>query len=135
MLTKTASVQRLVLVRLNTGDDVLKGIRDAVAENGIRTGVILGGVGSVSRYRAHVVETTNVPPGDVLFGEEGAYDILSIMGLIMDGRVHAHITLSNPHHALGGHLEEGCRVLTFAVVVMAEIAGTALTDWDRLAQP
>jgi hypothetical protein len=32
---------------------------------------------------------------------------------------------------MGGHLEEGCRVLTFAVVVMAEAPDVDLTDWDR----
>ena len=134
MLTRSANIQRLVVVRLNTGDDVLESIRNAVAENGVRTGAILTGVGSVSRYRVHVVETVNMPPGDVLFGEDGPYDILSITGLVIDGRVHAHITLSNTQKALGGHLEEGCRILTFGVVLIAEMAETALTDWDRPGQ-
>jgi hypothetical protein len=134
MITRSANIQRLVIVRLSTGDDVLESIRNAVAENGVRTGAVLSGVGSVSRYRVHVVETVNMPPGDVIFGEEGPYDILSITGLIIDGRVHAHITLSDTQKALGGHLEEGCRVLTFGVVLIAEIAETVLTDWDRPGQ-
>ena len=134
MITRSANIQRLVIVRLSTGDDVLESIRNAVAENGVRTGAVLSGVGSVSRYRVHVVETVNMPPGDVIFGEEGPYDILSITGLIIDGRVHAHITLSDTQKALGGHLEEGCRILTFGVVLIAEIAETVLTDWDRPGQ-
>jgi predicted DNA-binding protein with PD1-like motif len=134
MLTKSATIQRLVIARLNTGDDALESIRNAVTDNGVRTGAILSGVGSVSRYRVHVVETINLPPGDVFFGEEGPYDILSITGLIIDGRVHAHITLSDAQKVLGGHLEEGCRILTFGVVLIAEIAETVLSDWDRLGQ-
>jgi predicted DNA-binding protein with PD1-like motif len=134
MLTRSANIQRLVVVRLSTGEDVLKSIQNAVTENGVRTGAVLSGVGSVSRYRVHVVETVNMPPGDVFFGEEGPYDILCITGLIIDGRVHAHITLSDTQKALGGHLEEGCRILTFGVVLIAEIAETVLTDWDRPGQ-
>jgi predicted DNA-binding protein with PD1-like motif len=134
MITRSADIQRLIVVRLSTGEDVLESIRNAVAENGVRTGAVLSGVGSVSRYRVHVVETVNMPPGDVLFGEDGPYDILSITGLVIDGRVHAHITLSNTQKALGGHLEEGCRILTFGVVLIAEMAETVLTDWDRPGQ-
>jgi predicted DNA-binding protein with PD1-like motif len=134
MLTRSADIQRLIVVRLSTGEDVLESIRNAVTENGIRTGAVLSGVGSVSRYRVHVVETVNLPPGDVFFGEEGPYDILCITGLVIDGRVHAHITLSDTQKALGGHLEEGCRILTFGVVLIAEIAETVLTDWDRPGQ-
>jgi predicted DNA-binding protein with PD1-like motif len=49
----------------------------------------------------------------------------------VNGQVHAHITFSNTELAMGGHLEEGCRVLTFAVVVMAEAVDVNLTGWDR----
>ena len=134
MLVQSSDISRLVVVRLTSGDDVLQAIRRAVEENGITTGAILTGVGSVSRYRVHVVETTNLPPGDVFFGEEGPYDILAIAGLVIDGRVHAHITLSNTEQALGGHLEEGCEILTFGVVVLAETADMSLTDWDKMEQ-
>jgi predicted DNA-binding protein with PD1-like motif len=51
--------------------------------------------------------------------------------LVVNGEVHAHITFSNTELAMGGHLEEGCRVLTFAVVVMAEAVDVDLTGWDR----
>lgn len=134
MLAQSSNISRLVVVRLNSGDDVLQAIRRAVEENGITTGAILSGVGSVSRYRVHVVETTNLPPGDVFFGEEGPYDILAITGLVIDGRVHAHITLSNTETALGGHLEEGCQALTFGVVMIAETPDMSLTDWDKMGQ-
>ena len=96
--------------------------------------MILSGVGSISSYHVHVVETTNLPPGDIFFRGEGAFDVLSVTGLVMDGRVHAHITFSNTEKAMGGHLEEGCRILSFGVVVMAEVEGLDLAGWDRLGQ-
>ena len=130
MLVQSGSVRRLVVVRLDSGEDVLHSIGAAVKETGIRHGLILTGVGSISRYHVHVVETTNLPPGDVFFRGEGAFDILSINGLVLDGRVHAHITFSNTEKALGGHLEEGCTVLTFGVVVLAETEKMDFADWD-----
>ncbi len=131
-MVQEASLRRLVLARLNPGDDVLLGLREAVRESGIRNGVVLTGIGSVSRYRVHVVRTTNLPPGDTFFEDEGPYDILSITGYVLDGRVHAHITLSNKEQAAGGHLEEGCRVLTFAVITLADTDAPSLADWDRV---
>ncbi len=31
---------------------------------------------------------------------------------------------------MGGHLEEGCRVLTFAIVVLAEMPEADFSRWD-----
>ena len=134
MRVESAECGQLFIVRLDSGEDLLQSLRAAVAEKGIRHGVILSGVGSISSYHVHVVETTNLPPGDIFFRGEGAFDVLSVTGLVMDGRVHAHITFSNTEKAMGGHLEEGCRILTFGVVVMAEVEGPDLSDWDRLGQ-
>ena len=72
-----------------------------------------------------------MPPGNTFVQGEGPFDILSVTGLVVDGAVHAHITFSNSELAMGGHLEEGCRVLTFAVVVMVEALGADLTGWDK----
>jgi len=134
MRIQHGGLSRLLVVRLDSGEDVLLGIRAAVDEAGIRHALILSGVGSISRYHVHVVKTTNVPPGDVFFQGEGPYDILSITGMVMDGRVHAHITFSNTEGAMGGHLEEGCRILSFGVVMLAQTDGMDLTDWDRMRQ-
>ena len=48
----------------------------------------------------------------------GSADVIGMNGYIMDGRVHAHITLANPERAFGGHLEPGTNVFTFAVVTL-----------------
>jgi len=133
MVTQTASIRRLVLVRLDPGEDLLLALRQAVAQSGIQHGLVLSGIGSLSRYHVHVVKTTNLPPGDVFFAEDGPFDILVLTGYILDGRVHAHLSVSNTEKAIGGHLEEGCRVLTFAVVTLAETDDSVdLTDWDRV---
>jgi predicted DNA-binding protein with PD1-like motif len=124
-------VPRYLAVRLDPGEDVLDALESAVRQHGIRNAAILSGVGSLKRYRVHVVETTNMPPGNVFFGGDGPYDILAVTGLVVNGSVHAHISFSDTRHAMGGHLETGCTVLTFAVVIMAEMTGADLTGWDQ----
>jgi predicted DNA-binding protein with PD1-like motif len=131
MRSQSFGASRFVALRLDPGEDVLLSLRSAVAEQGIRNAAILSGVGSLDRYHFHVVKTTNMPPGNTFVAGEGPFDILAVTGLVVDGKVHAHITFSNTELAMGGHLEEGCRVLTFAVVVMAEAFDVELTGWDR----
>lgn len=132
MHTQATQIGRLVMLRLNPEDDVLQSIRAGVEQNGIRSGVILSGIGSLSRYHVHVVDKPELPTRDAFFGAEGPFDILSVTGLIIEGRVHAHITLSNTERAVGGHLEEGCRVLTFAMVIIADTPDVVLRGWDQV---
>lgn len=131
MRTQPFGASRFVALRLDPGEDVLLSLRAAVVEQGIRNAAILSGLGSLDRYHFHVVKTTNMPPGNTFVRGDGPFDILSVTGLVVDGAVHAHITFSNTEVAMGGHLEEGCRVLTFAVVVVAEAPDADFTNWDR----
>jgi uncharacterized protein len=131
MRTQTFGPSRFITLRLDPGDDVLLSLQAAVVEHGIRNAAILSGVGSLDRYHFHVVKTTNMPPGNTFVRGDGPFDILSVTWLVVNGAVHAHITFSNTEVAMGGHLEEGCRVLTFAVVIMAEALDVDFTAWDK----
>ena len=122
----------MLLIRMDTGDDILESLRAAVAQHGIKNGVILGEIGSILSYHVHIVDTTSLPPHDVFLKGDGPFDILSLNGLILDGRVHAHITFSDSEKAMGGHLEEGCRILSFSVAYLRETPDVDLTGWDRI---
>ena len=132
MRQQSVEINQLILVRLNPGDDLLDAVTLAAKENGVQNGLILSGIGSLSAYRVHVVKTTGLPPGDVFFEGEGPFDILQVTGVVLDGRVHAHITFSNTEKAMGGHLERGCRVLTFSVITLADTPDADLTQWDMV---
>ncbi len=132
MLARPADLRRLLVVRLDPGEDILASLQAAVGAQDLRNGLILNGVGSISCYHVHVVATTGLPPRNTFMRGEGAYDILSLTGAVMDGRVHAHITFGNTEMALGGHMEEGCRVLTLGLAVLAETPGLEMGGWDEL---
>lgn len=50
---------------------------------------------------------------------------IGMNGYIIDGKIHAHITLANPDKAFGGHLEPGMPVFAFAIVTL-EVLGDGL---------
>jgi predicted DNA-binding protein with PD1-like motif len=137
MIVQDMLPNRFVYVRLDPGQDLLLGLRQAVEEAGITHGAILAGVGSLSTFHFHVVSTPVMPPDNAFVKGEGPFDILTVTGAILDGRVHAHVTFSDTEIAMGGHLEEGCTVLTFAIIVIVDTSTPALemSHWDHVARP
>ena len=123
---------RVIMMRIAPGEDLLRELERAVGQHGVRNGVFLSGAGSLTRTCVHVVASTELPPENVFVEREGAVDILAVTGYVLGGRVHAHLTVSDDQAAIGGHLEPGCQVLTFAMVALAETPGIDLSDWDRV---
>jgi predicted DNA-binding protein with PD1-like motif len=131
--TFSLPIARVVVVRLKNGADMLDGLRQAVAREKIKNAVIMSGFGSVTSYHVHVVGNTTFPPKDVFTSEHGPFDILAVGGLVLDGRVHAHITLRSTQQTTGGHLEPGTSVFTFSVISLGVLTDSAdlsrLDDW------
>jgi predicted DNA-binding protein with PD1-like motif len=116
--TITGNFSRIVVVRLKHGTDVLEGLQKAAEMQNIKNAAILSGIGSLTQYHVHVVNNTSFPPGNTFMKQSGPSDLLNVNGYIIDGRVHAHITLSDDKRALGGHLEPGTKVFTFAIITI-----------------
>jgi uncharacterized protein len=132
MRIESGTIKRVHIVHLNPGDDILPSLRKAVAEKNIKHGVIMGAIGSVTSYHFHVVNSPDLPPAELYPKGDGPYDIATMTGFIFNGRVHCHIIFSDERIAFGGHLEEGCKVLTFNVVPIAELEDLDITDFDTL---
>ena len=129
--TIQSPVSRVVVVRLKNKTDMLEGLKQAVAREKIKNAVFISGFGSVTSYQTHVVGNTTFPPKETFTKESGPFDILTVSGMVLDGKVHAHITLATPAKALGGHLEPGTSVFTFATVTLGILSDAAdLTKVD-----
>ena len=115
--------KRLLVVKLKNGDDVLKDLERELKEAHVLNGVILTGVGSTTSYHVHVVDSDTLPVDNVFFKDAAPFDIVNIQGHVFNGRVHAHISLADAINAnqVGGHLESGCKVLTFCAITVMEI--------------
>lgn len=130
-LTVSTQFRRIVVVRMKNQVDILQGLRDAVAREKIKNAVILSGAGSLVSYHVHVVSNTTLPATETFTKEEGPFDLLTATGYIIDGRVHCHISFANPQKAMGGHLEPGTRVFTFAIITLGVLdEGVSLARMD-----
>src|SRR5436309_15736056 len=128
--TIRSPIDRVVIVRLKNKTDMLDGLKQAVAREKIKNAVIISGFGSVTSYQVHVVENTTFPPKDKFTKESGPFDILTVSGMVLDGKVHPHTTLSSPQKTTGGHLEPGTFVFTFATITLGILSDSA--DLTRL---
>jgi len=111
--------ERILVLRFKYQTDLLDGLERMVKEQKIRNAVIISAVGSVRSYHFHVVSNGTFPSKNVYVkNPDGPADITSMNGYVIDGRIHAHITMSDPDKAFGGHLESGTNIFTFAIVTL-----------------
>jgi uncharacterized protein len=111
--------ERIVVLRFKFGTDLLAGLQKMIAQEKIKNAVILSGFGSVRGYQVHQVSNRDLPSKDLFVKNPTApADIIGMSGMVMNGRVHPHITLANADKAFGGHLEPDTTVFTFAVITL-----------------
>jgi predicted DNA-binding protein with PD1-like motif len=119
----TGRFERVLVLRFKFDTDLLAGFEKIVKQEKIRNAVILAGAGSVRGYHMHSVSNRTFPSKNTFVQDPTApADIISMNGYVIDGRIHAHFTMSDPDHAFGGHLEAGTKVFTFAVVTVGVLA-------------
>jgi uncharacterized protein len=122
---------RIVVLRFKYKTYLLAGLEKLVKQQHIRNGVILAALGSVRGYEIHQVSNNTFPPQDTIEkNPNGPADLLSMNGYVVNGRVHAHITLATPDKAFGGHLEPGTQVFTFVVVTIGVMNEADLSRVD-----
>ena len=124
--------ERVLIFRLKYNTDMLAGLEKMVKAEKIKNAVILAGAGGVRGYHIHQVSNREFPSKNVFVKDPNMpADVISMNGYIMDGRIHAHITLATPDKAFGGHLEPGTTVFTFGIVTVGVLKeGTDLTHLD-----
>ena len=123
--------ERVVILRFKFGTDLLAGFEKMVKQEKIRNAVILSAMGSVRGYQVHQVSNRDFPSKNMFVKDPTApADLIGMNGFVLDGRIHAHVTLAIPDKAFGGHLEPGTSVFTFAVVALGVLEPGA--DLSRL---
>jgi predicted DNA-binding protein with PD1-like motif len=115
----SGQLKRIVVLRFKYQADLLAGIEKSVREQKIRNAVFLSGIGSLRNYHIHSVSNRTFPSKNVFVRDPTApADIISVNGYVINGRVHAHMTLADEKHAFGGHIEPTNNVFTFAIVTL-----------------
>lgn len=111
--------KQILVFRFKYDTDLLGGIEKMVKQHKIKNAVILAGAGSVRNYHVHSVSNRTLPSKNIFTKDATApADIVGMNGYIVNGAVHAHMTMTNADKAFGGHLEPGTTVFTFGIVTV-----------------
>lgn len=103
-------------VRLRRGVDLLESIKAFCAEKSVKAGVVLSGVGCVTRGRVRDAGGVNIVDIDE------PMEIVSLMGTVSQARCHLHVSFSKEDlSVVGGHLVSGCVVNTTCELVIGEL--------------
>ncbi len=136
-ITALGGIKRLMAVRLKPGTDMLIEIEKACAENGIKNGVVVSGIGGVTT--AVFCDPTYFPERKQPYNYgapivvKDDLSIAGISGIVCnddDGSVntHIHVTFSNEKgQCYAGHLKEGTRTMLTVDLVIAEIEGLRMS--------
>ncbi|HEX6509569.1 MAG TPA: PPC domain-containing DNA-binding protein [Chloroflexota bacterium] len=123
----TSRFDRIVVIRLKNRANLLEGMKKVVAEQHIQNGVILSAIGSLRGY----VSNRDLPTQDTIVANPTQpADLVSMNGYVINGRVHAHMTITTPDKVIAGHVEEHNEVFTYAIVTIGVMNATNLDKID-----
>jgi predicted DNA-binding protein with PD1-like motif len=126
----------VVIASLGRGDLLLESLRELAERADVHTGIVVSGIGSLSRGRIHIIKTNNYPPGDVYFDLAGPLEVVQFGGIIAGYQPHIHIGLwDTKGQYYGGHLEDGCEVLTLSEISIRRAPGLRLPARRGVAAP
>ena len=114
---------RTVVFRCDRGEDLLKTIESVAQERKIFNGVVVSAIGTLESCRIHRVTSKGLPPEEEYVTIDGPLEVNSVDGIIANGKLHAHISVSNGKGTYGGHLEPGSPILYLAEIVLTEVIG------------
>ena len=126
MQSTSLAVEKIHILRVDPGEDVLLSVKKFLGETGLRQAVVMGGYGTLAEYHLHWVKHNRIPPVNTYGKGEGGIEILAMNGLVVEGEPHIHVALSTLAGAFGGHLEEGCIAYVLCEIFFAEVSGTTL---------
>ena len=107
-------------LRLGPGADLKKALSRFARENGLRAGIVLTCVGSLTRVTLRLADQ---PEGTTF---EGKHEIVSMVGTLSPDGDHLHLSVSDSSgRTVGGHLMDGSLVYTTAEIAVGEIQGLA----------
>ncbi len=94
---------RVVVLRFKYDVDLLAAMEKMIAQEKIKNAVILAGAGSVRGYQVHQVSNRTFPSKNMFVADPTApADLIGMNGYVINGKIHAHMTMATPDHAFGG---------------------------------
>lgn len=105
-------------IRLLPGQDLKEELLKFTNIHNIQAGCILTCVGSL---RDAIIRLAN----EQVIRHHGPFEIVSLVGTISQDGIHMHISIADSEgKVLGGHLKDGCIILTTAEIIVGELENT-----------
>lgn len=124
---QTKPGDKLHILRLDTGDDLLGCVNALIEQEGIKNGVVVSGIGTFDYCCLHMVMTTGFPPVEHFERwEDKPLELSSVDGIIANGFPHLHCVVSDHERTWSGHVEPGCRILYLGELAILEFEADGL---------
>ena len=130
MKSAKGKVKNVYAVRLEAGEAVIDGIKIVCNQYGIRHGVIVSGIGSLSKASFFDPAPFPEKPGGYSYGDpivmEGGIELISLSGVICQDdennvSIHIHGAFADGEgNAYAGHITDGNYVLITVELVIEE---------------
>lgn len=118
----------IVIVGLKRGEDVFQSLEKVARAADMPDGVVMTGIGSLTRAYIHTVDSNDYPPREQYITLEGPLEVVQFGGVIANFQPHIHISLWDRHHNyFGGHLHEGCAILALSEISIRRLPELRLT--------
>ncbi len=104
---------------------------EAITEiaNEIKNGVVISGIGTLKSCKLHCITGTSFPPAEEFINlEDEPLELVSLQGIIADGKPHLHAVVSRGFKQnYSGHLEDSSEVLYLAEILLIPFENKKLT--------
>ncbi len=111
----------LVVLGIQPGEMLLESIQEGIDRQGVRNGVVVSGIGTLKNFHMHYITHTDFPPGDEFVDIERPLELLSVSGIIADGKPHLHVVVScGRDEVYAGHLEPNSEVAYLAEIAILQ---------------
>jgi predicted DNA-binding protein with PD1-like motif len=118
----------IIIVSLRQGDLLYESLEQVARAADMHTGVVMSGIGSLTRARIHTVMSTDYPPQEGYFDLEGPLEVVQFGGIIANYQPHIHISLwDRAERYYGGHLHENSAILTLSEISIRRCPDLRLT--------
>lgn len=126
----------LAIVAMQPGEMLLESIREALAQRGLRNGVVVSGIGTLKNLRLHCITHTDPPPKDEIINAVRSLELLNVAGIVADGEPRLHVVVScGRDEVYAGHLEDGGEVAYLAEIAILQCNALEMTRRLDEARP
>jgi len=133
-------IDAIKVAAFGPGSDLRSSIEEAVQKEGITSGAIISGIGTLEKMVVANIKSGSIPPEISLVKIDGPVELLSVAGNISleakqgaDGKtkesvnIHLHVWVSDKKgRVFGGSLASGSIVWRQVELVIAQIGGVAM---------